>query len=135
MPYKDREKQLQYFRDRYQKNKEKMKEQAKIMYYKNRDHNLKRMSEYQKNLRKHALHIYDWKCQECGIDCIIVLQWHHIDGNNEFTRKTLTDIIKANKKLDNVQLLCANCHILADLRDGTSNRNLGLLEIHNEVAI
>lgn len=39
-------------------------------------------------------------CEECGNDIQCVLQVHHKDGNRK------------NNKLENLSLLCANCHVL-----------------------
>jgi len=56
------------------------------------------------NLKKYliSLNILENKCDVCGIskwnDKDINLQLHHLDGNNK------------NNNLDNLQLLCPNCH-------------------------
>lgn len=56
------------------------------------------------------------KCAICGIsmwqDKHITLQLHHIDGNNE------------NNSLENLQLLCPNCHSQTDNYCGTANSNV-----------
>lgn len=40
------------------------------------------------------------KCEACGIEKEIVLQVHHIDGNRK------------NNNDSNLQILCANCHLI-----------------------
>ena len=55
------------------------------------------------------------KCALCGIDSwkgkSLTLQLHHIDGNHE------------NNNLENLQLLCPNCHSQTDNYCGTANSN------------
>lgn len=49
---------------------------------------------------------FEYKCQNCNqsnwMDCKIPLELHHIDGNN------------LNNNLNNLSLLCPNCHALTD---------------------
>lgn len=51
------------------------------------------------NYRKRALDYYGCKCQNCGERRLYVLQVHHKDRNRH------------NNKLDNLSVLCANCHL------------------------
>lgn len=52
-------------------------------------------------LRKYGLVTH---CEECGFDkCIEILQVHHIDKN------------RYNNALDNLQVLCRNCHAMKHL--------------------
>ena len=44
-------------------------------------------------------------CENCSIDDKRVLQVHHIDGNRK------------NNKLENLKLVCANCHLIEHYRD------------------
>ena len=46
-------------------------------------------------------------CQKCGIKDKRVLQIHHIDGSYEGKWRT-----NKNHKLENLIVLCANCHII-----------------------
>lgn len=50
--------------------------------------------------RSKALAHYTNKCVDCGTEDIRVLQVHHIDSN------------RYNSKLDNLVILCANCHLI-----------------------
>lgn len=51
------------------------------------------------NYRKRALKHYGAKCKYCGDTRKYVLQVHHIDQNRK------------NNKLENLEVLCANCHL------------------------
>lgn len=80
--------------------------------------------ERRKRLRLEALTVYGGKCENCNIDDIYVLQFHHKNGNSphdgkrEKTRELYARIIR-DGRLKDIQLLCANHHILANIRDGT----------------
>lgn len=50
--------------------------------------------------RNRKLRYSENKCERCGIDNKIVLEVHHIDGNRK------------NCKLENLKILCANCHLI-----------------------
>lgn len=79
-----------------------------------------------KNFYK-ATKIYGFKCQNCGNKDFRLFEFHHVNGQetkiNEDYSSITRRIIKANKKLTDLQLLCANCHKLANLRDGTWSNN------------
>ena len=87
-------------------------------------------------LLKQALSVYDYKCELCNNDDIVVLEFHHRDGSGKQDnyKQMLKRIISNKNKLDNIMLLCANCHIHQDLIDGTgqrgkvSNRIINLLK-------
>ena len=55
------------------------------------------------------------KCAICGLSSwlnkLIVLQLHHVDGNN------------TNNNLNNLQLLCPNCHSQTENYCGNANKN------------
>lgn len=57
-----------------------------------------------------------YECEECGISKWlgkeIVLQLHHKDGNNK------------NNSLENLKLLCPNCHSLTENFCGNKNKNI-----------
>jgi hypothetical protein len=62
-------------------------------------------------------HIKEEKCERCGgttwLDTKIPLELHHKDGDCY------------NNKLDNLEIICPNCHALEDNNSGASNkRNL-----------
>ena len=51
------------------------------------------------NYRKSAFELYEHKCAVCGYDDEKrILEVHHIDGN------------RSNNKIDNLCILCPNCH-------------------------
>lgn len=53
------------------------------------------------NYRQKALEIYGCKCQMCGFDNPLAIVVHHIDHNRN------------NNDIDNLIVLCANCHYIA----------------------
>lgn len=71
---------------------------------------------YKPFARKYLFRKYDSKCQKCGWGEInkstnlVPLQIHHIDGD------------ALNNKVENLELLCPNCHALAD-NFGSRNKN------------
>jgi len=54
-----------------------------------------------KSYRKKALDHYGTFCDECGITNTLVLDVHHKDKD------------KTNNSMDNLQVLCCNCHAIA----------------------
>lgn len=71
--------------------------------------------------RKALVDLRGWKCEECGLttwrDKKIPLQIHHKDGNH------------INNELDNLLLLCPNCHAQTDNYAGRNKqRRLNLSE-------
>lgn len=48
--------------------------------------------------RARALKHYECKCSICGFDNILALEVHHIDKNRD------------NNSIENLRVLCANCH-------------------------
>jgi 5-methylcytosine-specific restriction endonuclease McrA len=50
--------------------------------------------------RKRKFKVNEAKCENCGIDDKRVLEVHHKDKNRD------------NNNLDNLQILCANCHLI-----------------------
>lgn len=73
-----------------------------------KDKQLKDWSHYTKahNLKKHLIKERGHKCEICGneewLGKPITLEIHHIDGD------------RTNNTLDNLQLLCPNCHSTTD---------------------
>jgi len=89
-----------------------------------------------KKIMTDALRIYNFKCQNCGNGDIVVLQFHHIKGQDKlYTRgqTTFRYIIKKNRMVSEIELLCANCHVHADIRDGTSAKFEVRKEIQEEI--
>ena len=74
----------------------------------NKNQRLKNWSDYTKavNLKKHLIKEKGHKCESCGneewMGFPITLEIHHIDGD------------KSNNSLENLQLLCPNCHSVTD---------------------
>jgi 5-methylcytosine-specific restriction endonuclease McrA len=70
----------------------------------NKDRTLKSIEEYSSKMarRKKLISIRGYKCEGCGVsDWLgheLLIEVHHIDGNNK------------NNQIDNLQLLCPNCH-------------------------
>jgi hypothetical protein len=74
----------------------------------NKGEQLKDWAEYTKanNLKPHLINHRSHKCEKCKLEMWlekpIPLEIHHIDGN------------ATNNTLDNLQLLCLNCHYQTD---------------------
>lgn len=72
----------------------------------------------QAGIRKLFIHKYSAKCMECGWDKInkysnkCPIELEHIDGNHD------------NNKIENLRLLCSNCHSLTPTYKGL-NRGKG----------
>jgi HNH endonuclease len=69
---------------------------------------------YGSTLRRKLFEIKPYKCEKCNnsewLNELIVLEVHHIDGNSK------------NNKLNNLQLLCPNCH---STTNNYKNKNKG----------
>ena len=68
-----------------------------------------------------------YKCNNCGIDRWnnkkIVLEMHHIDGNRK------------NNTLENLVLLCPNCHSQTNNFKGKNKNNTGKIKVSNSKLI
>lgn len=77
------------------------------------------------HLRKNLIKIRGHRCEECGLeiwnDKPIPLQLHHKDGNGW------------NNELDNLQLLCPNCHALTNNYCGKNSKNKGIKVTDDEL--
>ena len=100
MPVKDRQKQNEYQRQWYARNKEKAKAKVKD----NKERYRKEWREYKAGL----------KCIECGCNHPAALDFHHVIKSpdnksvNELLRK---DAFKAaREEIKKCVVLCANCH-------------------------
>ena len=84
-------------------------EQIFIKGYKSRD-----------TLRKNLIVLRGHKCEHCGLnswnDLPIALQVHHKDGDN------------LNNLLDNLELLCPNCHAQTENYCGKNKAGFGINE-------
>lgn len=74
----------------------------------NKGEQLKDWSDYTRvsYLKKHLIQLKGHKCERCNLekwlDNLIPLEVHHKDGN------------RTNNHLDNLEILCNNCHALTD---------------------
>ena len=67
--------------------------------------------------RRIAMEYYDNKCEKCGYnDHIEILQVHHIDSNRE------------NNNIENLIILCPNCHWSITLKYVNINENRSFIE-------
>ena len=90
----------------------------------NKDERLKDWSQYTKNksIKRHLLKINDHQCSNCllkiWLDFPIKLELHHINGD------------RTNNKLENLQLLCSNCHAMTDnYRSKKRNQSIAIEKI------
>ena len=78
-----------------------------------------RMTRYRAKILYEAYRIYGFKCQRCEFDNPIILEFHHINGiensSDCSTQDVLLRIIKENKIIDDVELLCPNHHKLSHI--------------------
>ena len=81
---------------------------------------------YQERRILQAIDIYGERCQMCGNDNPVLFQFHHINGKRvprkDRQNMAVRAIITAGEQLPDIQMLCSNCHIIADLEDGTNTR-------------
>lgn len=74
----------------------------------NKEKQLKDWSDYtrNRNVKLHLIKLRSHKCEKCNnthwLDNLIPLEIHHIDGD------------RTNNELENLQLLCCNCHAATD---------------------
>ena len=86
------------------------------------------MSKYTERTAKNrikAIRHFGSKCKMCGFQAksemqLAIFDIHHIKANNgeERTRDVLKNILEG--KTENYVLLCANCHKIANILDGTA---------------
>ena len=70
--------------------------------------------------KKELIELLGGKCRRCGIDDIRTLDFHHKDSNKKSDRlkykkgkRTIDNfcrMILYKEEIDNLELLCANCH-------------------------
>lgn len=97
MPYKNKEKQKEYQKQHYLKNKNK--------YRKTTKNNRKRNKEFVHCLKK--------QCVECGCNDKLCLDFHHLKDKNRSLAQLIRDAVSLDilqKEIDKCQVLCANCH-------------------------
>ena len=119
----NREKKRQKDREYGAKNREKILERSKQYYEANKEVRKAYAREYGKKIhrrrRAEALAYLGGKCQECGNADQRVLQFAHRDPATKSSEvcslgKSEARFWEEVKKCD---LLCANCHIIRDLRE------------------
>ena len=98
------------------KNPEKIKEYSK----KYRKKYPNKISEWQNERTKEIYRHFNMKCCMCNYNKIPALQLHH-----KTKKERKRDWFKKNYNLDNLLLLCANCHCLIHYKEkyGTDTRN------------
>jgi hypothetical protein len=100
-------------------------------------YNSKRKSRAKKFLKAYI--IYGMNCDHCGEKDFRLFEFHHKNGNpgrKEDHTSLLGRIIRNKKPLSDIELLCSNCHILANIKNGTKgnqNNKLIMKLIKNEV--
>ena len=100
--------QRKRYKKYYEKNKEKLLA-TKRKYKKIHKIELNQwQSIYRFKLKEEAMNVYDSKCQECGWNDILVLQWHHNNGQKKREEtKTIQLRIRKNQIRENtLELLC-----------------------------
>lgn len=81
-----------------------------------KEEQLKEWSQYTRTttLKPHVIKERGHKCESCGLEewmgKLISLDLHHIDGN------------RMNNNINNLQLLCPNCHSYTDNFKGKNNK-------------
>ena len=82
----------------------------------NKGEQTKNWSEYTRsaNCKKQLIKLRGNKCENCNLTNwltkLIPIELHHLDGN------------RTNNNLDNLQLLCCNCHALTKNWKGSKNK-------------
>ncbi len=80
----------------------------------------KYMKDWRDNLRAQAIEILGGKCTTCGITDRRVLQIDHKNGGGSYDRTKggigtdmlVGRIVRGKRSIDDLQLLCANCHVI-----------------------
>jgi hypothetical protein len=74
-------------------------------------------------LRLRVLRLFGNKCIGCGIEDARVLQVNHKNGQNGVSRKEsgiglYYSIVNGSRKIDDLELRCANCNIIYEYERG-----------------
>ena len=98
------------------------------VYIRDKNTELRKMSNYTERTARNRIQVIrklGCKCQMCGFKAktemeLAIFDIHHIQANNgeERTRDVLKNVL--NGKTENYMLLCANCHKIANILDGTA---------------
>ncbi|MEK6879333.1 MAG: hypothetical protein AABY22_06995 [Nanoarchaeota archaeon] len=155
MPHKNPQKKKEYLKKYYQKNKEHWKLKAKKFIQNNPTY----FQEYNKKHRNKAKEIYEARyrfkikikviqklggqCKICGIKDIRVLEVNHINGGGsketrEKTNRFYIGIANGNRKIDDLELRCANHNIIYEYEQGRRGKywkNIDINAIIKDVEI
>lgn len=75
---------------------------------------------YRTRIRLAAIAFLGGVCVRCGIDDERVLQFDHIDGSGRYEKKRsdtwYLSVVRDDRK--DLQLLCANCHVIKTRESG-----------------
>ena len=105
MPYKDRDKRIEY-----------QKEYGRSWYERHKEEVIERKKRRQRNIwdwfRRYKSTLY---CMDCGISHPAVLQFHHRDrADKSFTISKIvsraTSIKQITREIEKCDVLCVNCH-------------------------
>lgn len=121
---------LEYSRKYKEENKEKCRLKAKKWVQNNHEKIANKFhSDYIYNLKR-AIEIYGNICNRCGSTDIVTFEWHHIKRTSKFenTSTIIRKIAQNNCKLDNIILICSNCHMYENLKSGTGKQGISNLK-------
>lgn len=80
---------------------------------------------YRDSCKKALFELLGNKCQNCGVSNPILLEIHHpiaLKRRNNGAGGDMATYLREYTNGVKLELLCANCHILADIRDNTGRR-------------
>jgi hypothetical protein len=147
MPHKDPEVRRRYQREYARRwrllHPELSRQKSLRSYYKHREERVRKKIEYLKKnpvlkrlldtRQRHrtklkVIQLLGGKCARCGVSDPRVLQVHHRNGGGNVERREKGDkasgykfysaIIHGERPIDDLELLCANCNILAEYERG-----------------
>ena len=116
---RNKERILQYQKERYYKNRENVLKISRKSYQHNKIKIIKKTKQRKRQYKIDYILYKGGKCAICGLEFNgenqIVFDFHHINPENKSFEIAHTKISLSNKKmrneLDKCLLLCANCHL------------------------
>lgn len=112
MPYKDKDKQRQNWKEHYERNKEKYVLRAKL--YK------KQLSLYIRTIKEST------SCTDCGKKYpYYVMDFDHINGDKEYNIANMfrnKGMQQVKKEIEKCEVVCSNCHRIRTHNRRSSNR-------------